>query len=159
MFGAEFWLFVALAILIYFARKPVGKALASALDGKADAVRKELDEATRLREEAQAMLADYQRKLHEGQDRAEQIIKHAEEESERLHSRMAEQMENTVKRRTDAAMQRIAQEEQRAVNEVRGAASSLAVQTTRKIMEERLAEGGGDKIMARALGEVKDRLH
>ena len=81
----EFWVAVAffgfVGLLIYY-RVPamIGKAL----DDRAEAIRQELDEARRLREEAQELLADYQRKTREAEEEAKAIVEQARREAEAL---------------------------------------------------------------------------
>ena len=82
---AEFWVAVAfvvfLAILVYY---KVPALIAKALDDRAEAIRKELDEARRLREEAQNLLADYQKKHRNVGQEAEAIVEQARREAEAL---------------------------------------------------------------------------
>src|SRR5690606_16769041 len=70
----ELWLLIALVILFLIIRKPVGRAVFGMLDAHAAKVRAELDEAKRLREEAQSLLAEHQRRLAAGEDQAKAIV-------------------------------------------------------------------------------------
>ncbi|MFP4126144.1 MAG: F0F1 ATP synthase subunit B [Alphaproteobacteria bacterium] len=108
---------VALVILIVAVYRPLTRAVFGALDARAERIKHELEEAQRLREEAQSMLANYQRKLHEGETQAKAIIDHAEEESQRLERLAREQLEQRMQRRTQQAMDRIAAAEGRALQD------------------------------------------
>ena len=82
-----FWTAVAFVIVVALLAKPIYKAVTSGLDGRADRIRSQLDEAQRLRDEAQELLADYQRKQREAQTEAERIIAQAKTAAERLTAR------------------------------------------------------------------------
>lgn len=157
--GPEFWLLVALAILIGAAWKPLTRTILGGLDGHAAKVRAELDEARRLREEAQHLLAEHQRKLAAGEDQAAQIVRHAEEEAERQITRHREELEASIRRRRDAAEQRIAQEEARAIQELRAHAARLTIRTAERLIAEQMDEDQRRQMVDRALEEVGRKLH
>ena len=115
----ELWLLIALIVLIAIIYKPLTRTIFGALDGHAAKVRAELDEAKRLREEAQSLLAEHQRKLAAGKDQAQAIVEHARAEVQRQTERHGVELEATLQRRTEQAMERIAREEARALQEVR----------------------------------------
>ena len=153
-----FWLTVALVILILFVRKPFQQHVLGALDARAERIRRELDEAQRLHEEAKALLAKYQRQLHEGENLAQEILERVDVEQRRLEARMREEMRSATERRTQQALERIAQEEARAVQEVRNRAADLAVRATRELLAERLQGELVQDLMRKAVNEVQRRL-
>ena len=134
----ELWLLIALIILIAIIYKPLTRTILGALDGHAAKVRAELDEAKRLREEAQSLLAEQQRKLAAGKDQAQAIVEHARAEAERQTQRHEVELEASLQRRTEQAMDRIAREEARALQEVRTRAATLAIRTTERLLAEQL---------------------
>ncbi|MGF1474938.1 MAG: F0F1 ATP synthase subunit B [Geminicoccaceae bacterium] len=154
----ELILAVALIIFVVALWKPASKAVAGALDSRAEKIRNELDEAQRLREEAQALLAKYERQLHDGEEQAAQIIAHAEEEAERQEKQAKADLETMVERRTQQAMDRIAQAEARALAEVRGAAASVSVQATERLLREGLTGERAGSLIDDAVGEVRQKL-
>lgn len=79
-----FWTAVAVVLFVALIAKPVGKMASKALDERADKIKAELDEAEKLRNEAQDLLAQYQRKQRDAASEAESIIQHAKEEAERM---------------------------------------------------------------------------
>ena len=95
----EFWVAVAAAIFIAVVWKPARKALIGSLDERAARIRDELDEARRLRDEAEQLLAEYQRKQREAAAEAEAIIAHAREEAERIAAQSARDLEQALARR------------------------------------------------------------
>jgi F-type H+-transporting ATPase subunit b len=154
----ELILLVALIILVAVLWKPARKALLGALDGRAEKIRMDLDEAQRLHEEAKALLARYERQLHEGERLAAEIAEQAETERRRMEGRMRAELEATIRSRTQQATDRIAQEEARALQEVRARAADLAVRTTRRLLSERLGPAEAQRLLGSAIEEVGRKL-
>ena len=133
-----FWVMIAffafIALIVYY-RVPgmIGKAL----DARADAIRKELDEARRLRDEAQALLADYQRKSREAENEAKAILEQAKREGEVFAAQTRKSLQESVERRTKAAEDKIARAEAQAVSEVRASAVDSAIVAAEKILKSR----------------------
>ena len=112
LFGsAEFWVAVAFVLFVgVLLRFGWGRGIA-ALDKRAANIKNKLDEAIRLREEAQELLASYQRKQRDAEKEAADIIAHAEAEAGRLRAEAEEELAATVSRRTDTALAKISQME------------------------------------------------
>ena len=149
---------IALVILIAAIYRPLTRAVFGALDSRAERIKHELEEAQRLREEAQSMLANYQRKLHEGEAQAKAIVDHAHEEAQRLERMSREQLEQRLQRRTQQAMDRIAAAESRALQDVRAQAAQLSVQATRELLRAHLDGDRANAVMDDALDEVRRKL-
>jgi F-type H+-transporting ATPase subunit b len=154
----ELMLVLSLIILVVLVWKPVRKNVLGALDARAEKIRTELDEAQRLHEEAKALLAKYQRQLHEGEKLASDILAQGDAQRQRFEEKMRADYEVAVKRRTDLAMERIAQEEARAVQEVRGRAADLAIRSTRRLLVEKVGAGEAQTLVQGAIEEVKRKL-
>ena len=154
----ELMLLVSLIILVVLVWKPVRKNVLGALDARAEKIRTDLDKAQRLHEEAKALLAKYQRQLHEGEKLAADILAQAETQRRRFEEKMRADYDLAVQRRTDLAMERIAQEEARAVQEVRGRAADLAIRATRGLLVEKVGAGEAQKLVQGAIEEVKRKL-
>jgi F-type H+-transporting ATPase subunit b len=154
----ELVLLVALIILVVAVWKPFKKNVLVALDTRAERIRAELDEAQRLHEEAKGLLAKYQRQLHEGEKLAADIVTQAEGERARLEQRMRIDFDAAVKRRTEQAMDRIAQEEQKAVADVRARAADLAVRTARRLLTEKLGETEAQAMIRSSIEDVSRKL-
>ncbi|MDW8341814.1 MAG: F0F1 ATP synthase subunit B [Geminicoccaceae bacterium] len=152
------WLAIALLVFALLVRKPFRDHVLAALDARAERIRRELDEAERLHEEAKALLAKYQRQLHEGEHLAREIIERVEAEQRRLEARAREELRLLTERRTQQALERIAQEEARAVQEVRARVAELAVRATRELLAERLHGPLVDELMRKAVREVEAKL-
>lgn len=152
--AVAFILFVALIVYL----KVPGK-LTAALDARADRIRKDLEEAKRLREEAQALYAEYQRKAEEAMKDAEQIVEHAREEAERLAVKTRAEMEAALERRRKQAEEKIAQAEQQALDEVRVRAVELAVAAATQILKQDMRGERGSALIDDAIGTVGRHLH
>ena len=154
----ELLLLVALVILVATIYKPLSRAVFGALDGHAAKVRAELDAAKRLREEAQSLLAEHQRKLAAGEDQAQAIVGRARAEVERQTERHRVELEATLQRRTEQAMERIAREEARALQQVRAQAATLAIRTTERILAEQLGEQRARALLDDSIAEIGRKL-
>ena len=140
LYSAEFWVGVSflifLGILVY---AKVPGMLAKTLDDRAEAIRKELDGARRLREEAQDLLADYQRKQREAEGEAQQIIEGARREAAALKAEGERSMQESLARRTRLAEEKIARAEAQAIAEVRSSAVDSAIAAAEKILKSKAA--------------------
>jgi F-type H+-transporting ATPase subunit b len=154
----EIWLLIAMAILIGLVWKPVSRAIVGMLDGHAAKVRAELDEARRLRDEAQSLLAEHKRQLAAGQEHARSISDHAHRETERQAERHRAELEANLARRTEQALGRIAQEEARAIQDVRSQAATLAIRTTRRLLSDQVDSDHAQVLVDRAIEEVGRKL-
>jgi F-type H+-transporting ATPase subunit b len=154
----ELVLLVCLILLVVVIWKPLKTTVVGTLDGRAEKIRHDLDEAQRLHEEAKAMLAKYERQLHEGQKLAADITAQAEAQRQRFEERMRTDYETALKRRTDLAMERIQQEESQAVQEVRARAADLAVRTTRRILTQKVGQNEAQAMVKGAIEEVSRKL-
>jgi F-type H+-transporting ATPase subunit b len=149
---------VALLILIALIFRPLSRAVIGALDGHAGKVRAELDGAKRLREEAQSLLANYQRQRVSGEDQARAIVEHARAETERQIERQRAELEASLKRRTEQVMGRIAQEEARAMQELRAYAATLAIRTTERLLRERVDGPQAQAMLDSAIEQIGRKL-
>jgi F-type H+-transporting ATPase subunit b len=154
----ELWLLVALVILIVLVWKPFREHVLGGLDNRATQIKRELDEAKRLHEEAKEMLARHRRQLHEGESLAADIQARAEAETQRLQQHLKQEFEQLVERRTRQAEERIAQEQARALGDVRGRAADLTVAATRRLLTEKLGGDAAQRVMQASIGEVTKKL-
>jgi F-type H+-transporting ATPase subunit b len=149
---------IALVILLALIYRPLSRVVVGALDGHADKVRAELEGAKRLREEAQSLLADYQRQRASGEDQARTIIEHARVETERQVERHRAELDASLKRRTEQVMGRIAQEEARAVQQLRAYAATLAIRTTERLLRERVDGSHAQAMLDGAIEQIGRKL-
>ncbi len=159
MFGEAFWVGLAFIVFTAAVYRPVSRMVGAALDGRAEKIRAELDEAVRLREEAQALLAGYERRQNEALKEAEEILAHAKEEAERQSRQAGEALEEIIRRREAQALDRIARAEEDAAADVRNAAVELAIAATKKLISSELDEDHRQALVDDAIGELGDKLH
>lgn len=147
-------LFIALLIYLKVPGKIVGM-----LDARAERIRSELDDARRLREEAQALLASYERKQKEVEGQAEQIVANAKAEAERAAVEAKAALEGSIARRIQAAEDQIASAEASAVKEVRDRAVAVAVDAASSVIAGKMTKTSGGKLIDDAIKQVGAKLH
>jgi len=157
---AAFWALVGLilflALVIYMG---VPGKVTSALDKRADTIRTELDQARKLREEAQGLLAEYQRKAREAEAEVEEIIDQAKREADAFGVEAKRRVEDYVTSRTKMAEEKIAQAEAQALNEVRSLSADVAIAASQRILSARARGATAEALINRAIGDVKAKLH
>lgn len=154
-----FWVLVSFVIFVALVWKPGSKAVAQLLDDRAEKIRSDLEKAANLREEAQALFAEYQKKQRDALKDAEAILAAARAEAEALSRQAAADLETSLKRREQLALQRIAQAEAQATADVRAAAVDLAMAATRKILTDKLDAGRQDALIDAAIKELPGKLN
>jgi len=156
----EFWVAVAFVIfvgvLIYVG---VPAMMTKALDERAKRVQADLDEARRLKDEAQKLLTEYKAKQRQADDEAAAIIAGAKAEAERYATEAKAKMEEFVARRAKMAETKIAQAEAQAVADVRAAAADAAVSAAERILTDSVKGKVADDLLARGIGDVKTKLN
>lgn len=156
----SFWALVGL-IIFFIVVVAVGgpKRIIAMLDGRTNRIRAELDEARRTREEAQALLAEYQRRRRDAEAEAQVIVEEARNEARRLTEEANEKLRDMVTRRTKTAETKIAMAEAQAISEVRGRAADLAVAAATELLTKTLAGKAGEAMIDKSIGEVRQRLN
>jgi F-type H+-transporting ATPase subunit b len=157
---ASFWSLIALiiflAIVVYMGAP---RMIVGALDKRAAAIRTELEEARRLREEAQALLAEYQRKAREAETEASDILSQAARDAEALSAEAAERIKDYVARRTKMAEQKIAQAEAQALQEVRTRAADIAIAAAQRVLAARVTGDRATELIEKSIDDVRKRLN
>ena len=154
-----FWVAVSLLIFAALVYRPIANALPKTLDARAARIRAEIEEAEKIRSEAQDLLAQYQRKQREVADEAEAIVRHAREEASRMAEEGKARLEASLKRREKAALERIRRAEEQALALVRTQAVDLAIEATRTILAARLNDAKSDALIDQAIRDLPARLH
>jgi F-type H+-transporting ATPase subunit b len=147
---------VFVGILIYVGAP---RMLVSALDKRADAIRTELDEAQKLRQEAEALLAEYKEKTGNAQAEADAIVAQAQREAGALSAEAKVRIEEYVARRTRAVEQRIAQAESQAIAEVKSRAVDVAASAASRILAERGKGAVGEALIESSIEQVRKNLN
>src|SRR6195952_2309836 len=156
----EFWVAVAFVILMaVFAYVGVHRTVLKALDHRAERIKAELDDARRLKDEADKLLADYKSKRTSAEREAEEIIANAKAEAERIASEAKAKMEDFVARRTKTAESKIALAEAQALADVRAAAANAAVTAASTILSQSVKGSVADDLLAKGIAEVRAKLN
>jgi F-type H+-transporting ATPase subunit b len=160
LFGdAEFWVLLAVVIFFVVVWKPARRVIVGSLDARSQRIRDELDAAARLREEAQQALVAYQRRQREATAEAEQIVSHAKQEAERIAAQSLRDLEEALRRRQQLAQERIAQEEAKALAEIRAIAVDVAISAARQVIAASLDERCSAALIDQAIAELPRQLH
>jgi F-type H+-transporting ATPase subunit b len=154
----EFWVLVAVIVFIAAVWKPAKKMLIGALDDRATRIREELEAARNLREEAERLLAAYQLKQRDAGAEAEAIVAHAKIEAERLGAQLAKNLEDMLQRRRRLAEERIAQEEAKALAEIRAVTVDVAISAARRVIAAELGERRGAAMIDAAIAALPHQL-
>jgi F-type H+-transporting ATPase subunit b len=154
-----FWVAVAFLCFVVLAARPVSRALSGALDARSSRIRNELNEAQALREEAQKTVAEFKRKQRDALKEAEQILDHAKIEAKRLAERAERDLEAALERREQAALDKIAQAEAQALQEVRDQAIDVALMATAKLLADNLGPERSGAMIDRAIRDLPGKLH
>ena len=149
--------FVLFVALLLYLKAPA--RIAQMLDERAAGIAKELAEAKKLREEAQALLDEYKRKRVQADKDAEDIVVLARREAEAYGHEMRNKLTEMLERRTRQAEQKIAQAEQQAVKDVRTAATDIAVAAASELLSTATEGAKGAKLIEESIEAVKSRLH
>jgi F-type H+-transporting ATPase subunit b len=156
---AHFWIFWALVVLlVIFYRVGAHRMAAKVLDDAGIKVQAQLDEAKRLHEEAERLLADIKHRREETEKAAAELLTTAQEDAEKLRAEAAQALEEDIARREALAERKIALAESQAAADVRAAAADLAAQTAEAVLAARIAAAKADPSIDAALaglGKVK----
>ena len=156
----EFWVavsfFLFLGVIFYFG---VHRKLASALDARAERIKAELEDARRLREEAEAVLADYKRKQKDAVKETKAIVAQAAKEAEILAAETRRSMSEHFERRMKLAEDKISRAEADALREVRAAAADAAVAAAERVIAAKLTPETADKLVKQGIDALKTKLN
>jgi F-type H+-transporting ATPase subunit b len=154
----EVWVLIAVVLFIVGVWKPARRSITGALDARAVRIRDELDEARRLREEAQQLLDANRKREAEAAAEAEAIVAHARAEAERIAAQAARDLEQTLERRQRLAAERIAQEQAKALAEIRAVAVDVAISAARQVITAELDQTRGAALIDAAIQSLPQQL-
>lgn len=149
-----FLLFIA--VLLYF---KVPSLLMGMLDDRAKGIRSDLDEARAIREEAQSLLASYERKTREAKAQADDIVANARAEAEAAADQAKVDLEASVERRLASAEEQIESARAAAVKDVRDRAVAVATAAAGEVVAKQLSAAEADAMIDRSIETVEAKLH
>ncbi len=149
------WVFLAILLvgagLMY---KGIHKVIAKALDDRADIIRKQLDDARTLREEAQVLLASYQRKQIEAEEQAKSIVEQARKDAENMAKQARADLKERLTRRAELAEVKIANAEIQAMADVKARAVNLATQAAEKLIQEQFKAADHNALIKGGIAQI-----
>ncbi|MGA7326643.1 MAG: ATP F0F1 synthase subunit B [Rhodomicrobium sp.] len=148
--------FIFIGLLVYL-RVP-GKVLKT-LDARSSAIARELEEARKLRAEAEALLTDYKRRVQNAQVEAEAIVAQAEREAAAYAKEARVAFDEMIGRRINLAEQKIKLEEEKARKQIRAQAAELAVSAAEQLLEQKISGKAAENMITASLDRIKKRLH
>ncbi|MES2906634.1 MAG: ATP F0F1 synthase subunit B [Pseudomonadota bacterium] len=148
-----------ITFLIFITWLKVPQKMAGWLDQRAMLISKELEEARRLRDEAQVLLQDYLQRTKNAEKEAQAIITQATEDATRLKDEAEKALADMVERRTKSAENKIAQAEAQAIADVRAAATNVAISAAQEVLTTRMKEGLGGQLIDTSIADIKTHLN
>ena len=156
----ETWVAIAFVILlVVFGYLGVHRTLLTALDHRAERIKAELEDARRLKDEANKLLGEYKARSASAVRAAAVLMSSANAEAERIAAEAKTKMEDFVARRTKTAESKIAQAEAQAVADVRAAAANAAVTAASTILSQSVKGSVADELVGKGIAEVRSKLN
>ncbi len=147
---------VFIGILVYF---KVPALLMGMLDDRAKGIQSDLDEARALREEAQTVLASYERKTREAQEQAEEIVAAAKADAQAAADQARVDLEASVQRRLAAAEDQIESAKAAAIREVRDRAIAVATAAAGEVVAKQMTAAEANALIDTSIETVSAKLH
>ncbi|NNE39649.1 MAG: F0F1 ATP synthase subunit B [Marinicaulis sp.] len=156
----SFWVLVAFVIVIgVFIRAGVHKSIASGLDKRGQRIADELDAARKMREEAQELLAQYQRRQREAENEAAAIIEQAKADAKRMAVEARDKINEQMTRREKAVEEKIKRAEAQAIAEVRNQTADLAVAAAERVIAERMDKTAQGAVIDKAISGLRNDIN
>lgn len=152
------WVAMCTVVFVGLAGKKIWSSLTDMLDARTNEVKAELDEASRLRQEAEAMLRDAQAQRDAALAEAEKLLAGAHAEAQRVAAAAQQEAEASAKRRARMALDRITAAEKAAMDEVRLAAADAATAAAQQVIQETLSHAADGRLVDQAIGQLPSAL-
>ena len=147
----EFWVLIAFVVFIAAVGKKAWAMITGMLDGRAAAIKSELERAVALREEAQTLLAGYQRQQRDAVKETEVIVEQAKQTA-RIETEQAKaDLESALERRGKSAADKIAQAKARALEQIRANVVDVTIAATRRVIAESMDDARSDALVDEAI--------
>jgi len=152
---AEFWVGAAFVLVVLLLARPVGKAVLGLLRGRGEQIAQRIKDAVDLKEDAQRLLAEYERKFRGAEKEAAEMLKRSEHEVEVLKRETLQRLEADMQKREQDAKAHLALAEENASEEVIAKTAELAMATVKKLLQQELNEKYRDKLIDDAINELE----
>lgn len=147
---------VFIAVLVYF---KVPALITGLLDKRAEGIKAELAEARALRDEAQTLLASYEKKQRDVQAQADRIVASAKDEAAKAAVEAKADIAASMARRLVAAEEQIASAQAGAIRDIRNQAIAVAVGAAQDMITAQMTAAKGNSLIDDAIAMVEAKLH
>jgi len=151
-----FWVGIAFCITVLSLIKLAGKAIGGVLQARAEKIASRLDEAAKLRVEAEKLLAEYTARHEKLEQTTRDALKEAEKNAQQLKENIKKEFEDKLKHREETAYQRLDRAMEEASGEVRDLAVTIAMQAVEKILSEKLSGEDGQRLIENAIDSLPE---
>lgn len=159
MFDEKFWVGVSFVVLVSLLFRPLSRFITQGLDNRSNRIQEELERAVQLREEAQAILASYQRKQQEAINEAGEIVAQAKASAGYMMERARHDLEEALNRRVEVAMQKISQHEIAVMQELKQNTVNLALNAVRRVVKDDIDKESIEESVKQSIEEIKRNFH
>jgi F-type H+-transporting ATPase subunit b len=149
--------FILFVIILLYLKVP--SLIGGLLDKRADGIRSDLEEAKKLRDDAQSILASYERKQQEIGNQAERIIANAKEEAEAAAAQAKEDLQKSIERRIQTAEEQLISTEAAAISEIRETAISVAIEAASTAIKEYSQQSDQEQYLENSIEEIAKKIH
>ena len=153
------WVAAAFLIFVALSYKKAAKFMLTALDERSAKIKAELDQARNLREEAERVLAEYKRKQAEYLRDAEQMLAKARDDAEMMRAQAEKELKTAMDARMKNALEKIAQEEDKAIQDVRNHVVDIALAAARAIIIDHVSSLPQDELLKLAIADIERKIH
>jgi len=157
--NTSFIVAAATVVFCLFLLKKVFPLLGKALDDRSTQIEKDLDEALRLKEEAQALLSSYQRQHAKAEDEAKEILSNAKEQADLIVKDASKKIDEEISKRTKLAEQKIAQAENDVIRQIHDNAVDVTISAAKTLIMDNLSKDAADVVMDSAINDIGKKLH
>lgn len=154
-----FWVSIAFILMVALSAKKVSVIVVNALDKRSARIRQELEQAKKLRLEAEQILADYKKKQAEYLKEAEHMLAKARRDAEAYNRQAEIELKETLDARLKQAMDKISQEETKAIDEVRNHIVDISIAAARSIIVEHIGNISQEDLVKVVIGDIAHKIH
>lgn len=153
------WVAISFVVFVFIAYKMGRNAVVGGLDNKINEIKEEIENAERLRVEAQELLAQYQRKQRDAEKEAADILAKAEDQAKLLKDNAQKELAEVMDRRETQLAERLRRIEENAIAEIQGHAADLAVAATTEMIAQTLDEKTNAGLNEDAIKNISKQLN
>ena len=156
MIDATFWVMISffafIGLLIYF---KIPQKIKITLDENINNIKKQIDEADKLKEDAKNILTEHEKKISNSKTEVEQMINKANEEAEKNVIKTNVEFHNLMETRKKNAEERIKQLKNQALKDIKNTSVKIAIESVEKLIKNSLDKSKLDKIYSTSIEETK----